>query len=207
MNVWRTLPTVTTIEEFERELEHIIHRPTALRPFVCNGSPLACRAFIVGFNPATSMNAGFWDFWRSGDGFDKEKWLECYKDERQRRPLAPGKTRRSAVSPSRRVIEWIIEEARPVGILETNIYASATEKAKELAKEQQCTQPFEFLLDAVKPSILVVHGTKAADYFRAHNDAGRGAKIIEKRHFSRGWSEADARALGREIMDECASLP
>nr|WP_199044081.1 hypothetical protein [Dyella sp. ASV24] len=207
MNASRTSPTVTTLAEFERELERIIHRPTTWRPFVCNGSPLACKAFIVGFNPATSMDAGFWDFWRSGHGFDKEKWFERYKDERQRRPLAPGRTRRSAVSPSRRVIEWIIEEAGPVGVLETNIYATATRTAKELAKEQQCTQPFEFLLDAVKPSILLIHGTKAAEYFHTHKDVGRGVEIIENRHFSRGWSEVDARVLGRRIRDECASLP
>lgn len=207
MNVSHTSSTVTTLDDFERELERIIHRPTTLRPFVCNGSPLACKAFIVGFNPATSMEAGFWDFWRSGHGFDKGRWFERYKDERQHRPLAPGRTRRSAVSPSRRVIEWIIEEAGPVDVLETNIYATATRAANELGKEQQCTRPFEFLLDAVKPSLLVVHGTKAADYLQAHKDVGRGVTIIEKRHFSRGWSEVDARALGRKIRDECASLP
>ncbi len=41
------------LTEFGSELEALIERPTALRPFVCDGSPLSCTVFIVGYNPAT----------------------------------------------------------------------------------------------------------------------------------------------------------
>src|ERR1700735_3082953 len=114
------------LSAFESELKELIGRPSELRPFVCNGSPLECGVFIVGFNPATKMRADFWEYWRSGYGFDKEAWFKSYKEERQARPLNPGKTRRAQISNTRRVIEWIIEAASPIGCLETNIYSAAT---------------------------------------------------------------------------------
>ena len=53
-----------------------------LRPFVCDGSPLDCRVFLVGINPATEMSGNFWDFWDDDSGFNKEKWRERYDEER-----------------------------------------------------------------------------------------------------------------------------
>lgn len=75
-------------------------RPTSLRPFVCDGSPLDCEIFIVGANAATAMG-DFWDFWLPGVGMDKAAWFAAYKAARAQKPLAPGKTRRMAVSPTR----------------------------------------------------------------------------------------------------------
>ena len=57
------------LKQFESELRSLTG-PSALRPFVCDGSPLTCRVFIVGINPATSMTTDFWQFWRAGTGFD-----------------------------------------------------------------------------------------------------------------------------------------
>ena len=111
------------LDDFEQELEALIGRPTNMRPFVCDGSPLKCRIFIVGFNPATTMKASFWDFWRSGYGFDKKAWFEAYKEERRSRPLKPGRKWRNPVSNTRRVIDWIAEAASPYDCLETNIHS------------------------------------------------------------------------------------
>lgn len=119
------------IEKFEDELAALIGAPTDLRPFVCDGSPLTCDVFIVGFNPATTMSSEFWQFWRTGVGFDKVAWFAAYKKDRQLKPLKPGKTRRNAVSPSRRVIEMILEGAAPYRCLETNIYSASTEQAAD----------------------------------------------------------------------------
>ncbi|MFM9433531.1 hypothetical protein ACFDR9_000572 [Janthinobacterium sp. CG_23.3] len=187
------------ISKFEYELAALIGAPTDLRPFVCDGSPLTCDVFIVGFNPATTMSADFWQFWRPGVGFDKVAWFEAYKKDRQLKPLKPGKTRRNAVSPSRRVIEMILKGASPCRCLETNIYSASTEQATDLATQQRITAPFAFLLAKIKPRVIVAHGIEAVEHIRKMNV---GAKVFQVSHFSRGWSHQEARALGVKIKNE-----
>ena len=187
------------MKTFERELTALIGAPTDLRPFVCDGSPLGCEVFIVGFNPATSMSADFWQFWRSTEGFDKEAWFVAYKKDRQVRPLTPGKTRRSSVSPSRRVIDWVLEGATPYRCLETNIYSASTEQAVDLASELRITAPFDFLLANIKPRVIVAHGVDAVEHIRKMNI---DAKIFSVSHFSRGWSREAALELGVKIKNE-----
>lgn len=187
------------IDKFERDLAEIIGAPSELRPFVCDGSPLKCEAFIVGLNPATEMAADFWSFWRQGAGFDKSAWFAEYLRDRQSRPLKPGKTRRPAVSNTRRVIDWVLQEAAPIRCLETNIYATPTEQAIDLATASRLTAPFDFLLESVSPAIVVVHGKDAT----AHLQRMRiEARVISVPHFSRGWSRSAARDLGQQIRGE-----
>ena len=180
----------------ENQLESLIGRPTDLRPFVCDGSPLDSEVFIVGLNPASAMATDFWDFWEPGIGFDKPRWFDAYKAERQRRPLKPGRTRRRLVSPSRGVIEWINASLGPVKALETNIYSAATEEYRDLAQHKRLTAPFDFLLEAIRPRVIVVHGADAISHIR---QKGLSAHIIEVKHFSRGWSERAARDLGLQV--------
>jgi hypothetical protein len=190
---------MNSIELFEHELTAIIGRETDLRPFVCEGSPLLCEAFIVGFNPATVLNAQFWQFWHPSFGFDKSCWFEAYKTVRQQRPPKPEKVRRNAVSNTRRTIEWVLEEARPVRCLETNIHATPSGRAAYLARDRRGTEVFDFLLASIRPRIIVVHGKKAAEHIRAKS---LKACIIAVPHFSRGWSERKARDLGQKIRNE-----
>ena len=124
---------MSNLTEFQQRLETIIGRPTDQRPFVCDGSPLDCRVFIVGLNPASASERDFWEFWDCEAGFNKRAWFESYLAERAKRPFKPGKTRRNLISNTRRVLEWVISSAGDTRILETNIYASATEDAKDLA--------------------------------------------------------------------------
>lgn len=187
------------IEKFGDGPAALIGAPTDLRPFVCDGSPLTCDVFIVGFNPATTMSADFWQFWSPGKGFDKVAWFEAYKKDRQLKPLKPGKTRRNVVSRSRGVIEMIIEGASPYRCLETNIYAAPTEQASDLAARQRITAPFDFLLSNIKPRVIVAHGVEAVEHIRKMNV---DAKILPVSHFSRGWSNEAAAALGVKIKNE-----
>lgn len=187
------------ITDFENQLTKIIGKPTDLRPFVCDGSPLECDVFIVGINPATAMSEDFWQFWRPGYGFDKAAWFKTYKEDRKARPLKEGKTRRNKVSNTRRVIEWILEEASPVRCLETNIYSAPTEAAGDLESLKQVTAALDFLLERINPQIIVAHGKDAVSYIQRKHLA---ARVIEVRHFARGWKEADARAIGRQIKSE-----
>lgn len=189
------------INRFENELAARIGNPTDLRPFVCDGSPLTCDVFIVGFNPATSMSTDFWQFWRPGEGFDKTAWFEAYKKDREARPLKAGKTRRNAVSPSRRVIDWVVEGASPFRCLEANIYSASTEKAVDLKSTQRVTAPFDFLLSSIKPHIIVAHGLPTVEHISKMNI---DAKVFAVSHFSRGWSRQAAIELGVKIASELA---
>lgn len=189
-----------TLKSFETELVSLIGKPTGLRPFVCDGSPLECDAFVVGINPATSMSADFWQFWRSDYGFDKAAWFEAYLQDRKLQPMKPGKTRRNSVSNTRRVIDWILEEASPVRCLETNIYAAPTEQAVDLPPEQRITTPFDYLLEKLQPRLIVVHGEEAASHIQSKNYTGQ---IIKVSHLSRGWSQVAARELGLQIKQKC----
>jgi len=176
---------MSTLPAFAIELESLAGRPTNLRPFVCSGSPLECSVFIFGFNPATEMGSDFWDYWRPEHGFDKAAWFESYQNERLSRRLKPGKTRRSRVSNTRRVIEWIIEAASPVRCLETNIYPAATAQAIELTDDHRRTDVFSFLLTAIRPKIVVAHGKDAEIAICRHCVDG-ATLVIAKTHFSRG---------------------
>lgn len=191
---------MTAIQNFETELATFIGNPTEMRPFICDGSPLNCEVFIVGFNPATAMSEDFWQFWRSGYGFDKDAWFDAYKKDRQLRPLRPGKTRRNSLSNTRRVIEWVLEEAAPIRCLETNIYAVPTEQAVDLISEKRITAPFDYLLARIQPRLIVVHGKDAAVHIQSKGFAGH---TIIVPHFSRGWSQMAARTLGLKIRTEC----
>lgn len=191
---------MSDLANFESSLRSLIGEPTKLRPFVCDGSPLTCTVFLVGFNPATAMSVGFWHFWNSTTGFDKASWFSQYVAERQLRPLKPGKTRRSRVSNTRRVIGWVTDAAAPVRCLETNIYAAATPAAAELAARQRVTAPFDFLLSTLKPKLIVAHGVDAQEHLRRAQVA---CKVISVPHFARGWSRQRATALGQQIRSTC----
>lgn len=188
-----------SIDTFEQQLASMIGRPTTLRPFVCNGTPLACRVFIVGLNPASPMKATFWDFWRPGVGYDKDAWMGAYLAERAERPLKPGRTRRPRISPSRAVIECLVEEIGLAMCLETNIYATATEEFCDLGTELRDTKPFDYLLATVKPELIIVHGKDAVAHM---GNKAPAATVLAVPHFSRGWSHQRARELGREVRQK-----
>ncbi|RWQ57830.1 hypothetical protein [Mesorhizobium sp.] len=189
-----------TLDEFERELVALIGRPTDLRPFVCEGSPLTCDVFLVGFNPATEMRTDFWEFWRPGYGYDKAAWFKRYLEERAAKPLKPGKTWQQKVSATRRNIECFVEGAAGVRVLETNIYARASDDMRTLDVASREIAPFKFLLDTIKPKVIVVHGKPA---LQTVGKFGTSAKVIEAdHHFSRQTSKVTARGYGAMAAKE-----
>lgn len=198
------------LQQFQNDLENLIGKPTDLRPFVCEGSPLNCKIFIVGFNPATELERSFWSFWQPEYGFQKAEWLKVYKQERRDKPLPPGKKRRNEISNTRRVIEWIIAEAMPEKCLETNIYSKPTEKARDLRERERATQPFDFLLRTIHPRVILLHGQDAVKHIETifetqiKLDSVQYVKTewgsvgtIAAPHLSRGWSEKRAREIGQ----------
>jgi hypothetical protein len=186
-----------SLESFERKLRALIGGPTDLRPFVCDGSPLDCTIFLVGINPATSLEMDFWDFWESNRGYDKKRWSQELLAKKAAKLLAAGKKFRPAFSNTRQRIEAFVEAAGGAPVLETNIYAMASRNLKSLAKSDRNTAPFKFLVETIRPKIIVVHGKDAERAI-----AGAIAKlhvqpqvIPARRHFSR-ISFEEAKALG-----------
>ena len=193
---------MSSLEAFEASLRQIIGAPSSQRPFVCQGSPLEASVFICGFNAATATADDFWMHWKPSCGFDKDAWFEAYKTERLTQPLMPGKIRRSAVSNSRRVMEWVVESAAPVKCLETNIYSVPSAAMKDLDASSQQTQAFTYLLTVIKPRLVVAHGLPAAEFLKRERPE---VQLITVDHFSRGWSKERAQELGRTIASMVVS--
>lgn len=182
---------LSLLGEFENKIAERIGRPSDLRPFVCEGSPLDCNVFIVGYNPATSMNSGFWDFWRTDYGFQKSAWLEAYRAER----LHNGKR---ALSNTRRVMNWICESAPSARVLETNLLWKPSRRKRDLAKQDRNLGDFGFLLDLLKPQVVVLHGSDA----NRHWDESRlDITVIREKHFAIGYSQDAAYSLGERIRN------
>ena len=185
------------LQEFSSKLEALIGRPSTLRPFVCEGSPLECSIMIVGANAATEMTEDFWEYWDRTTGFNKSRWFNAYVEQRRTAPLKPGKTRRPDVSPTRRVLGAIQEGAAPATILETNVYSRPSADLANLVSQDRQTAVFDFLLTSVRPSTIVAHGKDAAHHLRA---AHPNLAFRQTSHFSRGWSDEAARKLGAELL-------
>ncbi len=159
------------------------------RPFVCEGSPLTCQAFIVGVNAASNMKQNFWDFWRPGYGFERTTWLDAY--------LAA----RTKASRTRKAMQMIMDQAKTdygaVRFLETNIFSIPTARESMLKSHQKSTEIFEFLLASINPQVLLVHGAKPVKYVRARG-ISESTKVIESPHLIYVGHE-QARELGRII--------
>lgn len=188
------------LHEFSCGLASLIGRPTDLRPFVCEGSPLDCDVFLVGINPASEMSVDFWHFWSDSYGFDKRAWYEEYKEERRNRPLKPGRKKRNEVSNTRRIIEEVVLGASPVKCLETNVYAKATKQALDLEEQDRITAPVDYLLRKVAPKLVIAHGQDAAAYLQTQD---LPCELMCVSHFARGWSYQRASEFGLRIRRYC----
>ncbi len=144
------------IHSFGEELRALVNQYATLRPFVCNGDPLNCKAFVVGTNPASEVP--FFPFWDDQTGFDRDRWLECYSSKR----AASG---REPLSATRQRIERIVRAAAPVQILETNLFSAPTRREADLTDEHKRQSALDFLLSSISPSVIVVHGAEARKHF------------------------------------------
>lgn len=154
------------LRNFENGFANVIGRPSALRPFVCDGSPLRCTLFIVGYNPATPMEGDWWHYWDADYGFRKADWFRDYLEQRGE----PSKTRKK--------IEEIVKALPGVDILEANIDARPSAKKKDYPKA--VTEPFDYLLAACKPKAIIAHGTDAVAHLQSWK---AGNALIECKHF------------------------
>lgn len=115
------------------------------RPFLCEGSPLDCVVAQVGINPGS--DTPFWPHWSVETGCDKQGWLRDYRFRKA------GKR-----TPTRDRIELLNEVLRPHKVLELNLYHQFSASEAGLAADHKSTELFEYMLDAVRPRLLFVHG-------------------------------------------------
>lgn len=201
---------ITALNSFASALREIAGPDD--RPFVCDGSPLECNVFLVGANPATALTRSFWDFWDDESGFDKAAWFRQYLDDRAKAPLRPGKTRRNAVSNTRRRLDWLAEETAPARCLETNVYSGASEETSLLHEDQKSSIAFDYLVNFIRPRVILAHGEDAIRHMEAltgqaidkgvelrcaHGDAR--FELVAVPHLARGWSQARVRELGKRL--------
>ena len=131
--------TMMELVEFDRRLR--VLSPGAW-PFVCDGSPLDCAVFLVGINPRSDTD--FWSCWDPIAGFQREAWLAAY-------------LRESEFTRTRRRINALVE-LLPIKCLETNVFCATSSTPKVLSREERDTRVFDFLLEAIRPRVVLVHG-------------------------------------------------
>jgi hypothetical protein len=145
----------TGLAEFRLGLEPYVQDAYA-RPFVCTGSPLKCRSFIVGLNAATKLPKPFKYYWSDQEGFDREAFERDYAEGR----LAEG---RPPKSPTRLRIEAM---SRQLGhCLETNIYATPTPSGSDLTAKDRQLPIIEYLFRAIRPRIVFVYSADPIRFF------------------------------------------
>ncbi|MCG8444170.1 MAG: hypothetical protein MI753_00420 [Hyphomicrobiales bacterium] len=143
------------LSEFRSELAKLLPSPIS-RPFLCHGSPLKCRIFIVGTNSRVEVKKPFWSFWSDSRGFEK---LEFVRELEQ---LHRG------LKVTRKNIERVACAAGPTITLDTNVYLPSTRTKRELQREDKKTDVIEYLLKTIRPKVVLAHGGEAKKFFRRH---------------------------------------
>ena len=182
-----------TLEEFEEALVSLIGKPSYLRPFVCDGSPLDCDILLVGFNPKTPLPADYWSFWRASYGFDKRAFEHAYTVKR----IADGE---SVASTTREVMRRLAIGAEGYKIVEANLYAKDSVDERALAQSDRDDRPFQFLLGTLQPRVIVPFGRHARRRFAS---ISVDCQVKPVHHFSRGWGYDTAEAFGAELAEIC----
>ena len=154
------------LRTFAQGLAAIIGRPSAFRPFVCDGSPLDCPVFIVGYNPATRMEGDWWQFWDDETGFRRDVWAAAYAAHRPK----PSKTRAR--------IDAIRQDLAGVKVLEATI--DARPSARKAEYPRPVTHPFDYLLQQCRPTVVIAHGRDAVAHLQGWGATGT---LIASDHF------------------------
>lgn len=159
-----------TLRSFREGLERLMPNPGA-RPFTCKGSPLECRLFIVGLNPATRLDKEFFRrYWNDDSGFLRDVFEADYSRKRKKQGTRPK-------------IEAFVKEASPVPCLETNIYPEPTRKASQLKLEDKNTDIIEYLLKTIRPAGIFVHTPEPVEFFQKLSGCdrivGEEPKLVE----------------------------
>jgi hypothetical protein len=139
-----------TNSQIDRRIRELTGEHPESRPFVCAGSPFGCAVAQIGINPGTPTP--FWPHWSVEKGFDKPSWLKDYLQ------------RHGKLGPTRRNIDVFSEALRPNRCIELNLYDRFSPRLSGLAKELRRTDVLDFVLECVRPRLILVHGDDPAAY-------------------------------------------
>ncbi|MEW6070911.1 MAG: uracil-DNA glycosylase family protein [Candidatus Thermoplasmatota archaeon] len=199
------------LKEFRAEIEKLMENDY-IRPFICEGSPLDCKIFLVGINPAARMGKSFWTFWSDSTGMKREAWLNDYLEQRKK------EAKKQQLGVTRRNINLIFNKINSiVKCLETNIYTTVTDNVKQLKKNKQAldTSIFEFLLKTIQPSVIYIHGDDVIKYFEKEIEEdiviekdkitratfkGVKIKIYATNHLSRGFGKIKVDCIADKLV-------
>ena len=191
------------VEKFERNIKQLLNEDNNARPFLCEGLPFECDIFLVGINPATTTN--FWKYWTQEYGCDKQAWLEEYK-----------KNHNGKLGKTRNYIEMFFQSIKPLKVLETNIYPFASDREADLDSKYKQTDLFEFLVETIKPKVIVGHGASTikqlSKMYKTDLVKGQYIKIDKadwnltirvENHFSYQWSKNGIKNLAEDVKAYC----
>ncbi len=194
------MPAQPDIAALDRELRALAGEG---RPFLCQGSPFGCTVFLVGINPAT--DTPFWPYWSLDRGCDKDGWLQAYRDKHGR------------LRPTRERIERLCNAMSPTRALEANVFHLPSDREADLTEDRRSTVVFDYLLRALQPRVMFVHGRSAIEHLErlTHNTFKRGEftpaqylglrfDVIAGHHLSYQWSYAAVEQLGLRLRERCA---
>jgi len=187
-----------TNHEIELELRKLLRSKHRSRALLCDGSPIGCKVAIVGVNPATDIS--LWRYWNKDSGCNKVAWLAEFRRKWGH-----------ALKPTRRGIEYLIEELKPVRCIELNVYPYVSGNEKQLPAALKDVRVFDFLLRKIEPRLLFVFGNTAIKELQKLLQLPALPKnvytsctyqrvrfnIYATSHLSRGWSQVRVRELGR----------
>jgi 5-methylcytosine-specific restriction endonuclease McrA len=139
------------ITDLDHRLRDATRSDPRARPFVCDGSPLDCQVFIVGFNPASDVP--FWPFWKPPYGFAKREWEAQYLETK------------GSYSPTRLRINRLVNAlGSSIRCLETNMHSYASPDAASLPAAHRSTDVLQLLFDATSPKVAIFHGKEATSF-------------------------------------------
>jgi len=156
---------MVTLEDIDKKINELPEHQEA-RPFLCEGSPIDCKIFLIGLNPATPIS--FWPYWSVEHGCNKKEWLD--------QTLLHYNY---CLPPTRKRIEMLFDILSPYRCLETNIYYMRSKELQLLPKKYRDPQLCYYLIKKIAPKFIFVNGEEAIKHLE--NLSG---KSLPKREFT-----------------------
>ena len=176
-----------TLTEFSAQLRLLLNETQEGRPLLCEGNPFDCSVAVVGINPATTTP--FWPYWTDSSGMDRVAWIDAYKS------MHGGFKR------SRSALERFIPQIQ-AKVVEVNAHVQPSKRLADLQRQHCTSYVMDFLLTAIKPSVIVYAGVAALN-------AGEKLPldwhpvVIPARHFIH-WGKQYESELARQVNDALA---
>jgi hypothetical protein len=140
------------------------------RPFLCHGSPLRCKIFIVGINPARHVGKSFFSFWDPSYGLRKEKFIKELEQ-------LPGGVRKT-----RKFIEIVADAAGQKNTLDANFGFTAQTISPSIMWE-----PVEGYVISMPDDYMAMRGAAHGNAPRSTTQRSPSLHTGSRRHIRALW--------------------